>query len=111
MGLNKDSVPLKHDNYLEMSGRRYRSSKIAAFSTNLAFVLFDCESAPKRRILTMHQERRVTVNGCSKEVCDWEEFKSKYKVINKYSYSYSSSAHTVRIYSIFTCSSELPCYR
>ena len=39
-----------------MSDRKYRSSLDAAFSANVAFVLYECESAPIMRIATLHQE-------------------------------------------------------
>ena len=46
----------RHDNFREMSDRKYRSSLDAAFSANVAFVLYECESAPIKRVATLHQE-------------------------------------------------------
>lgn len=40
LGLYKDDRELKHDNYNEMENRHWRTSKIDAFGSNLAFVLF-----------------------------------------------------------------------
>ena len=39
-----------------MLNRKYRSSLDAAFSANVAFILYECEAAPNKRIAAMHQE-------------------------------------------------------
>ena len=46
----------RHDNFREMRNRKYRSSLDAAFSANVAFILFECEATPNRRIAALHQE-------------------------------------------------------
>jgi multiple inositol-polyphosphate phosphatase/2,3-bisphosphoglycerate 3-phosphatase len=43
LGLFKDENELKHDNYIEMKNRQWRTSKIDAFASNLAFVLYEYE--------------------------------------------------------------------
>ena len=63
-----------------MSGRKYRSSLIGAFSTNLAFVLLECDAEPAKRVLAMHQEKPVKMGRCSDVECDWDEFVYEYKV-------------------------------
>jgi len=40
LGLYKDEGELRHDNYYEMKNRQWRTSKIDAFGSNLAFVLY-----------------------------------------------------------------------
>lgn len=40
LGLFKDVENLRHDNYLEMENRQWRTSKIDAFGSNIAFVLY-----------------------------------------------------------------------
>lgn len=60
LGLYKDENPLTHDKL--NSSRLWRVSKIDAFGTNLAFVLFRCEDGLK--VLTLHQERPVQLPGC-----------------------------------------------
>ena len=39
-----------------MVNRKYRSSLDAAFSANVAFILYECEAAPNTRIVALHQE-------------------------------------------------------
>lgn len=40
LGLYKDESELKHDNYLEMENRQWRTSKIDAFGSNLVFIIY-----------------------------------------------------------------------
>jgi hypothetical protein len=40
LGLYKDDHKLKHDNYIEMENRQWRTSKIDPFGSNIAFVLY-----------------------------------------------------------------------
>lgn len=40
LGLYKDEIKLKHDNYNEMENRLWRTSKIDAFGSNIAFILY-----------------------------------------------------------------------
>lgn len=61
----------RHDNFREMSDRKYRSSLDAAFSANVAFVLYECESAPIKRVATFHQE---SITICS----EWTRVRRKY---------------------------------
>lgn len=66
LGLYRDPLPLRHDAPArgeERARRLWRVSQIDAFATNLAFVLFKC-SGGEQRVLTLHQERPVTLPGC-----------------------------------------------
>ncbi|KAL0272173.1 UNVERIFIED_CONTAM: hypothetical protein PYX00_005253 [Menopon gallinae] len=74
LGLYRDRNPLKHDN-LSMD-RLWRTSRIDAFATNIAFVLFRCEDGEK--VLTMHQEKPVVLPGCEKELCPLEVLQKEY---------------------------------
>jgi len=40
LGLYKDEHKLKHDNYINMENRQWRTSKIDPFGSNIAFVLY-----------------------------------------------------------------------
>jgi hypothetical protein len=53
----RDDDRLRHDNYDSMRNRKYRTSKIGPFSSNVGFVLFNCGG--KKKVLLMHQ---VTVS-------------------------------------------------
>ena len=85
LGLYEDDFELTHGIYGEekTEKRKYRTSRIGSFAQNIGFVFFKC-SNKKNKILTLHQEKVVQLEECSKEVgevgCDWEEFKDEYKV-------------------------------
>jgi len=40
LGFYKDEQKLKHDNYIKMENRLWRTSKIDPFGSNIAFVLY-----------------------------------------------------------------------
>ncbi len=63
-----------------MRDRQYRTSLIAPFGANIAFILYECEEEPTQRLATWHQERPVKPGRCSKELCDLEEFIKAYEV-------------------------------
>ncbi|XP_008182157.1 multiple inositol polyphosphate phosphatase 1 [Acyrthosiphon pisum] len=74
LGLYKDEHKLKHDNYFKMENRLWRTSKIDPFGSNIAFVLYKCNNN-ETKILTLHQERIVHINGCKDDLCSYEKFK------------------------------------
>lgn len=100
LGLYKDESELKHDNYFKMEDRQWRTSKIDAFGSNLAFVLykyfieivsfvfglhyyyfyfvFRCKN-DETKVLTLHQERIVRIKGCGNDLCSYDKFKQIFK--------------------------------
>ncbi|CAH1710080.1 unnamed protein product [Aphis gossypii] len=74
LGLYKDEHKLKHDNYFEMENRQWRTSKIDAFGSNIAFVLYKCNNN-ETKILTLHQEKIVHLDGCEDGLCSYDRFK------------------------------------
>uniref|UniRef100_A0A7G3AGA7 Putative conserved secreted protein n=1 Tax=Lutzomyia longipalpis TaxID=7200 RepID=A0A7G3AGA7_LUTLO len=72
LNLYRDQQPLLHTTF----GGNYswRSSLIDTFASNILFVTFSCPSGAK--VLTMHQERVVTVPGCPLDspLCDYAQF-------------------------------------
>ncbi|XP_018323869.2 multiple inositol polyphosphate phosphatase 1 [Agrilus planipennis] len=78
-GLYKDVLPLTHKNFQKISNRQWKVSKIDAFGTNLALVLYRCEDQLK--VLTLHQERIVYPLGCPREhlLCNLNDFKKNFK--------------------------------
>uniref|UniRef100_A0A0K2SY60 Multiple inositol polyphosphate phosphatase 1 n=2 Tax=Lepeophtheirus salmonis TaxID=72036 RepID=A0A0K2SY60_LEPSM len=82
--LYKDDYPLKHSNYNETQNRQYKTSNIGSFSANVAFALINCPSGNDttkkvKKVLAMHQGRRIKIPQCSSEPCDYKEFKKRYK--------------------------------
>lgn len=55
-------------------------SQMGPFSSNVGFLMMECESAPMKRIMTLVQEKPVKLPKCDSLDCDWEKFKMIYKV-------------------------------
>lgn len=77
LGLYKDKTHLTHQDVDIV--RRWRTSAIDAFSSNIAFILYDCRDEPK--VLTLHQERVVRIPGCphDKDLCSLKQMKRVFK--------------------------------
>lgn len=73
LSLYKDDFRLGHENFKR--NRLWNVSKIDAFASNIFFVAFNC-GGDSTKILTLHQERQVTIPGCSDEnsLCDFSDF-------------------------------------
>ncbi|XP_017054892.2 multiple inositol polyphosphate phosphatase 1 [Drosophila ficusphila] len=65
LGLARDKNPLTHKNF--SSERRWRTSQIDAFATNLAFLRYDCEKE-EPQVLVLHQERVVRLPSCPQDM-------------------------------------------
>ncbi|XP_015031938.2 multiple inositol polyphosphate phosphatase 1 [Drosophila willistoni] len=63
LGLAKDEEMLTHKHF--DYARQWRTSRIDAFATNLAFLRFDCEKGP--HVLVLHQEQVVHLPGCPQD--------------------------------------------
>lgn len=81
LGLYEDKVPLTADNFEAMRSRAYRTSLVGSFSTNVAFVLYECEDSPTQRLMTLHQEERVKLPKCDEEPCDLQQFLEVFEVM------------------------------
>lgn len=82
LGLYKDENYLTANNFLLMSNRKYRTSKIDSFGTNVALILYKC--GDKEKILTLHQENIVRLPICPlDDLCSLEDINDYYiKSIN-----------------------------
>lgn len=76
LGLFKDAKSLTAKNFKDQKDRKWRSSFMDAFSSNLAFTLLKCSDEYK--ILTYSQERELLLPGCSDWLCPIEEFLESY---------------------------------
>ncbi|XP_050297794.1 multiple inositol polyphosphate phosphatase 1 [Anthonomus grandis grandis] len=77
LGLYKDAEPLTADKYDAMSERKWKTSLIDSFGTNLAFVLYDCDTTKK--VLTLHQENIVRLPCCpDQDLCDYKQITDHY---------------------------------
>ncbi|KAJ8975347.1 hypothetical protein NQ317_000275 [Molorchus minor] len=77
LGLYKDSENLTATNYGKMANRKWRTSFIDSFGSNLAFISFKCNK--NNKILTLHQEKVVRLPSCpNSDLCDIKEVISYY---------------------------------
>ncbi|XP_022194980.2 multiple inositol polyphosphate phosphatase 1 isoform X1 [Nilaparvata lugens] len=82
LNLYEDELPLLSDNFDKQSNRLWRVSQIDAFGTNIAFVLYRC--GDELKVLTLHQEKPVTIPNCSDEddLCPLDFFLEKLEECN-----------------------------
>lgn len=76
-GTINDSSALRADNYKKMEHRKFQSSKICPFGSNIAAVKYVCSDLSEK-VLFMHNQKRLNISWCDDGVCDWNDFKSRY---------------------------------
>jgi hypothetical protein len=68
LNIFKDAEALKADNYESQTGRLFKTSTIAPFSSNLAFVLFKCFDG-SRKVQTLLNELPIGVINSGRLPC------------------------------------------
>ncbi|XP_055371226.1 multiple inositol polyphosphate phosphatase 1 [Condylostylus longicornis] len=78
LGLHKDNFVLTHKDFLKE--RKWKTSEIDAFASNIAFVTYSCEDE-SYKILVLHQEKVVHLPGCPKDsdLCDLKQIKHSFR--------------------------------
>ncbi|XP_057666688.1 multiple inositol polyphosphate phosphatase 1 isoform X1 [Diorhabda carinulata] len=77
LGLYKDEETLTAKNYDTSSNRKWKTSLIDTFGSNLAFVTFEC--GPETKLLTMHQENIVRLPACpDSDLCELNTVRDYY---------------------------------
>ncbi len=74
LGLFNDSNPLLADNYGIHHNRHWQLAKINAFSSNVAFILYNCGQQYKVR--TFINENEIHLPGCNDITCSLQELKT-----------------------------------
>ncbi|XP_043496791.1 multiple inositol polyphosphate phosphatase 1-like [Polistes fuscatus] len=79
LGAVQNTVPLTHDSFwLHVDNRTWKTTYIDAFASNIAFVLYNCESQGPS-ILFMHQERIKYLPNCPNNMpCPLSKMKDLY---------------------------------
>ncbi|CAK9834098.1 Multiple inositol polyphosphate phosphatase 1 [Anthophora retusa] len=75
MGIAEDTIPLKASNFEGMENRKWSTSRISPFATNLAAIFHKCDSSYKVRFYL--NEKPLDYKGCEMGVCDWEHLKKE----------------------------------
>lgn len=78
-GLYEDENPMKAKNFCSQEKRKWHSSSISPFLSNLALVLLDCGT--DRKVAAFHNEKPVRLGGCSDILCSYDEFYNMYSPI------------------------------
>ncbi|KAL4219882.1 PHOsphatase [Mactra antiquata] len=87
LGLFNDSEPLKSSNREKMKNRKFRTSHITPFSSNIAFVVYSCDdklsSNHDREMMVklFVNELPVTIPACNNEVCTLQSVLDYFKDI------------------------------
>ncbi|CAG7833584.1 unnamed protein product [Allacma fusca] len=83
LGLFNDTEPLTSDNFLQHKSRKWRTSFIDKFATNIAFVLFRCSkpnSEPSYQIGALFQEHPINIPFCNGNwICPLENFQTYFQ--------------------------------
>ncbi|CAH2096546.1 unnamed protein product [Euphydryas editha] len=87
LGLYKDTNPLRGSS--RNSSRLWRTSEIAAFSSNLIAVLFECQEEVMYRVQFLINEKPTPL--CPKEGCTWEQFVDRFQVFTNYTTEFCQS--------------------
>ena len=80
LGLFRDSVPLRADNFIQQSKRQFMISNIVPMSANIAFVLYACNSTEKagkleHKLQVLVNEKPVALPCChGNTTCGLDEF-------------------------------------
>ncbi|XP_065205114.1 multiple inositol polyphosphate phosphatase 1-like [Planococcus citri] len=83
LGLYHDEQPLKHDNYQIMTNsRKWRSSIIDCFSSNILAVVYSCSGDNHKRVEFYHNENSIKIPQCEKDYCSIKELKQLKSKIN-----------------------------
>ncbi|XP_058795150.1 multiple inositol polyphosphate phosphatase 1-like isoform X2 [Phymastichus coffea] len=77
--MTEDSRSLLASNYADVQDRRYRTSLLGPFATNVLAVFYRCSESEKPYKVTIHTaEKLVQMAGCRNGLCDWDFLERKY---------------------------------
>lgn len=91
LGLYKDNSPLLATNFESMSGRKFRTSNIAPYSSNIAFAVYACDDLntletgsfkPGSQTFVVKlfvNEKEVTIPACDGWLCYYDKVKEKFE--------------------------------
>ncbi|KAL7290244.1 hypothetical protein TKK_0015946 [Trichogramma kaykai] len=100
LDIRKDTTPLLSHNYHSMERRRFKTSEIDAFASNLVAVFYRCSELQPNKVMFFLNEQPVYLDGCSVGLCDWEYLKGRFgheadKCNLDYCYNVASSSFSI----------------
>lgn len=82
LGAAKDTIPLKSDNFAEMTNRKWKTSEICPFASNLAAVKYQCpndEESPQRVKFFLNQ-KPLEFGWCNNGLCKLSDVVDTYRL-------------------------------
>lgn len=112
MGFGNDSKPLTpNDSELSILNRKFRTSTLAPFASNLAAVKYECpREVDKNKVVFFLNEQRLNLSWCDGGVCSFSQVKKAYKLFASAdcSKTYCSNASRVTSLAMHAISLLLP---
>ncbi|XP_032842566.2 multiple inositol polyphosphate phosphatase 1 [Tyto alba] len=85
MGFFKDDEPLKANNYVRQTHRKFRSGRIVPYAANLVFVLYHCDqvktSKEEYQVQMLLNEKLMTFHHSNETISTYADLKDYYKDI------------------------------
>ncbi|NXN61291.1 MINP1 phosphatase, partial [Rynchops niger] len=85
MGFFKDDEPLKANNYIRQTHRKFRSGRIVPYAANLVFVLYHCDqvktSKEEYQVQMLLNEKPMLFHHSNETISTYEDLKDYYKDI------------------------------
>ncbi|XP_030380202.1 multiple inositol polyphosphate phosphatase 1 [Scaptodrosophila lebanonensis] len=80
LGINKDDLQLKADNYNSLTSRRWKTSNIDPFAGNFVAVKYACPTdLEKEKVVFFLNQNAVQLDWCNVGLCNWSEVQQRYK--------------------------------
>lgn len=79
LGIGKDNTPLLSTNFEQMKNRKWRTSFIDPFASNVIAVFYRCRNGNKAMILLNEHSVPVTKDPC--HFCSWESIEAQFDPI------------------------------
>ncbi|XP_017135893.1 multiple inositol polyphosphate phosphatase 1 [Drosophila miranda] len=82
LGVRKDDIKLRADNYNSLTNRRWKTSILGPFAANFVAVKYDCPAAlDKEKVVFFLNQDAVQLDWCSVGLCNWSEVLQRYKTL------------------------------
>ena len=85
MGFFKDDEPLKANNYVRQTHRKFRSGRIVPYAANLVFVLYHCDqvktSKEEYQVQMLLNEKLMSFHHSNEAISTYADLKDYYKDI------------------------------
>ncbi|XP_017128590.1 multiple inositol polyphosphate phosphatase 1 [Drosophila elegans] len=82
LGIKKDDIKLRADNYDSLTSRRWKTSLIDPFASNFVAVKYDCPTdLDREKVVFFLNQQAVQLDWCNVGLCKWSAVLEKYRGI------------------------------